>query len=125
MMVDESWSCYVAYPIDKGWVWGGVDPMWDALNSCMGQYHGAPIRGFAWYPSGANGEIADGVPLQSATLGFYDGHCELKRDPFPNVEINGAGRAPLNPWSPSGEEYLRWIAMLLYAQLGLALDLTF
>jgi len=126
MMVDESWNCSVAYPISAGWVWGGIDPMWDALNSCFGQYHGPKVMGFTWYPvsnpPGSENGVVSNDPQKSATVSYYDGHAGTVRDPMPNVEINTHGRAPLNPFAASGREYIRWILELAYAQLGIVIE---
>jgi len=123
MMVDESWFCSVAYPIDGDWVWGGIDPMWDAMNTCLGQYHGPPIRGYAWYPDsppqGSEAGVVADDPQKSATTGYYDGHVGLTRDPVPNVQINHLGRAPLNLASDYGRAYVTWILKIAYAQLGI------
>ncbi len=122
MMIDESWHAYVAYPIQRSWVWGGIDPLWDAWNCCMGQYHGRPLKGLSWYPSlappGSTEGVVENDPQRSATLGFYDGHCEPQRDPLPNMEINSLGRAPMNPFSGYGLMYMKWLAQMIYAQVG-------
>jgi type II secretory pathway pseudopilin PulG len=126
MMMDEAWNSYVAWPYEKGWVWGGHDPMMDLLNSSLGTYHGAPVPGYAWYPDsrpqGAIGDALQGVPCKQASVSYYDGHVELMRDPIPNVEHSG-GRADIaGGLTTYTNEYLRWIADFLYAQQGLAFN---
>jgi prepilin-type processing-associated H-X9-DG protein len=124
MMVDEAWDCYVAWAEDYGWVWGGHDPICELLDSCMGQYHGATIPGWARFavtePEGSVNGAINGVPLKQANVSFYDGHVGLMRDPLPNVEHEG-GRPPMGyGLLPYDVEYLRWIGHMLYAQQGLA-----
>lgn len=129
MMFDEAWDCYVAWAVNKGWVWGGHDPMLDLWNSCLGQYHAAKQPGWAWYPvTGAPGHVEDvkpDVPVQLATVGFYDGHSELQRDPVPNMEHDG-GRpktflGQLGNLLPYDAAYAYWVETMLYAQRGLTL----
>jgi hypothetical protein len=120
MMIDESWSNYVAWPEPYGYTWAAHDPIADLLDSCMGQYHGAPIQGYVWRPNTAPGDHIVEEAVKMASVGYYDAHVELVRDPVPNLEHNG-GRAPLNPFAGYGRDYLRWIGAMLYAQQGLAL----
>ena len=123
MMVDEAWDCYVAWPLDSGWVWGGHDPVWDLFNSCMGAYHATPAKGFVWYPEteppGSEGGVVPDVGYKLSSIGYYDGHVALDRDPLPNLEHYG-GRPALNPFADYFTAYFGWIATLLYAQQGLA-----
>ncbi len=134
MMVDEAWDNYVAWPEDYDWVWGGHDSVYDIMNSSLGQYHGAPLAGYASYPQseppGSVMDVLGDVPLKSATVGYYDGHAGLMRDPVPNMEHYGgrpSGDAILS-YIISGQPewagvYIHWIANFLYAQQGLALEL--
>jgi prepilin-type N-terminal cleavage/methylation domain-containing protein len=128
MMIDEAWDCYVGWAEPYGWVWGGHDPVWDIFNSCMGRYHGADIKGFAWFPEtkppGSEGGVVPDVGCKQASLGFYDGHVALERDPLPNMEHYG-GRPPLNPLANYFRSYLKWIDTFLYAQQGISMNLPF
>jgi prepilin-type N-terminal cleavage/methylation domain-containing protein len=136
LMIDEAWDCYAAWPAEGDWVWGQNDPLWDAFNSCIGQYHGTRAPRFAWRPMSR--PTSDGVveeKCQSGTLGFYDGHAEIKRDPIPNLEHDG-GRTTigmeaigwfLNPSTGPAwfQEYYWWINRSLFAQQGVTLALPF
>jgi prepilin-type N-terminal cleavage/methylation domain-containing protein len=133
MMVDEAWDTYVAWPMqgDAGRIgdqWGGHDPMFDFWNCCFGQYHGAGIRGWAWFPRthprGSDYQGAmNGVPCKTATIGYYDGHVDQMRDPIPNLE-HIWGRAETNPFDPDPESYskaiLRYVFGCYFAQQGKA-----
>jgi len=128
LLFDESWSCYVGMAVDKNWVWGGHDPMLDLWNSCLGQYHGAAIRGWAWYdddPAAASytNNVMPNVPLKSASVSYYDGHVNVVRDPVPNVTHTSGGRPPtalglLGGSLPYDPTYGDWIENMLYAQQG-------
>ncbi|MBN1345610.1 MAG: prepilin-type N-terminal cleavage/methylation domain-containing protein [Phycisphaerae bacterium] len=123
MMMDEAWNCCVALPlVNKGWVWGGHDPMLDLLNSCLGQYHGPPKPGWVWFPeSDPPGAVNRSLPdyqIKLATVCYYDGHAGLMRDPVPNMDYAG-GRAPLGDGLGTFlNSYLYWISNLIFAQQG-------
>jgi prepilin-type N-terminal cleavage/methylation domain-containing protein len=124
LMLDEAWNCYAAWPLDKGWVWGGNDPVMDILNSCLAQSHSSPVKGWAWYPDsnppGSINKALNDVPVKLAGVTFYDGHFELMRDPIPNLE-HGGGRADIaGGLGTYLNAYLEWIMKFLYAQQGLA-----
>jgi len=117
MVGDESWNCYVAWPNAQAkWVWGGHDPMLDLLNSCLGQYHGSPIKGWGWRPPK---QPTDDEMCKSASVAFYDGHAEVMRDPVPNLAKHTGGRPDFEggvfTYTPV---YLRWLNNFLFAQQG-------
>jgi hypothetical protein len=121
MMIDEAWDCYVGWPEPYGWGWCGIDVVGDLLNNCLGQYHGSPVPGYAWYPNAKRAEwengVAADVPVKRAYLGFYDGHVDLGRDPLPNLGHDG-GRPPVYPFYAYGRDFLDWIGKLICAQQG-------
>jgi prepilin-type N-terminal cleavage/methylation domain-containing protein len=97
MMFDEAWDAYVGWTFDDAGnpvqCWGGHDPMLDLFNSCVGQYHGAGIPGWACFPgdphppqgaiTGYN--IVSNYRCKTGSVGYYDSHVELSRDPLPNL----------------------------------------
>jgi len=131
MMFDEAWDCYVGWAEGYGWVWGGHDPVLDLWNSCVGQYHGAGKLGWVWKPErGAPPHVNDvepNVPAKSGSVGYYDGHVGLDRDPIPNLDHYG-GRPPTMLGFggvlgfPYDEAYAYWIEDMIYAQQGKTLD---
>jgi len=121
IMLDEAWDCHVAWPEPYRWGWCGVDCVGDLLNSCLGQYHGSPVPGLAWYPRsdppGSENGVVSNVPVKRASVGFYDGHAELMRDPLPNME-HADGRPAAYPFHAYAQTYLDWVAKLIHAQKG-------
>jgi len=115
MMMDESWQFHVAYQdyYQNRGLRGPkcADPVFFLLESEYGQYHGPPIerlniRGLR-LPEGPN--VPDAI--NQATLGFYDGHVSLDRDPAP-----GRYLPDVLLWFPSAIDYA---LRSLFAQRGI------
>ena len=110
MFVDEQWNRHVAgaWGNNQGDAWIVCDPVFDALDE-LGQYHGAPIAGKTLPPSLL-------PPIKQGSLGYYDGHVDLRRDPSPS------DMEDQRPVDLTLVEYFNMFRELAYAQLGKALE---
>ncbi|MBN1344069.1 MAG: prepilin-type N-terminal cleavage/methylation domain-containing protein [Phycisphaerae bacterium] len=115
MMVDESWQFHVAYQdYYQGRGLTGpkcADPIYFVFESEYGQYHGPAITRLRMtdlhLPEGPS--VPDAI--NQATLGFYDGHVSLDRDPAPGRSVPDALK-----WLPSAIDYA---LRSLFAQRGI------
>jgi len=119
MMIDESWRCHVAAPVDEfnpplgkltGGGWMAADPMFYPLGSEIGQYHG---RGAATRPAGSDPGVG---PVGRGNISFYDGHVVLGVEPLP-------GKAEIPLTSPAGKVLMKAMSDQLYAQRGVVKEL--
>jgi prepilin-type N-terminal cleavage/methylation domain-containing protein len=107
MLLDEQWDRHVAGAWGNGTsnAWLCCDPVFDIIDE-MGQYHGAKTL----VPYGTSSE---NPPVQSACLGYYDGHVSLRRDPVPS---NREGARQVTLWSL--DAYKALFEELAFAQQG-------
>ncbi len=111
MMVDESWEYHVAGNWANGTSddsWLCADPVFDIINE-IGQYHGAAVRG-------RYGTELENPPIQSGSLGYYDGHVALRRDPAPRGPDGTAESRPFTIWAFSA--YGEMFQEYAFAQIG-------
>jgi len=107
MMLDEQWDRHIAGAWANGaeGMWIVCDPVFDGIDE-IGQYHGQKV------PSPFS-DPADNPPVQSGSLGYYDGHVGLARDPMPSDQ---EGAREIELWQI--EEYFAHFEGIVYALMG-------
>jgi competence protein ComGC len=117
MLFDEAWDAHVARPDVSANGWCGIDPVADVMRSCLGQYHGQPtVSRWRSADKGTRGATAANY-VKRASVGCYDGHAELMRDPCPGRAYQNGG-ALLDPMNPESGDFLAWFSTMFKAQSG-------
>ncbi len=106
LVLDEQWDRHVAtagvYGADEGPY--NCNDYGFALHNVTGVYHGPPL------PSAVHDHDYDAVGYYDpflwklGSVGYYDGHAGLKRDPWPTFELG-------NNWRWAGVEHWRFQGM--------------
>jgi hypothetical protein len=140
MMLDEQWNRFVACQPDFGDTDGACYNCNDYLfaeHNNIGSYHGTPVSSGYTKSSDPTAYILDyGSPgakfnpflWKRGGVGWYDGHAELYRDPWPTFKLGNNTR--LKPWrggSGAGarqmdelDALMGFVLRLIYAQRGKA-----
>jgi len=131
MMLGEQWDRYVACQPESldgtnGQCYNGNDYLFAEHNN-MAIAHGSPVRSNYH-------DLDDHDPFQTllwkrAGVGYYDGHAQLLRDPWPCFELGNNKRR--GSWRTMSLQARSWdemmalqeyIKMLIYAQRGVPSD---
>ncbi len=130
MLIDEQWDrfCAVAGKIAD---WGDNDSPYNRTEYCffadnnMGYYHGQPVTSSHHELDHDENSYYDPFLWKRGSVGFYDGHVELWRDPWPTQELGNNKRS--GPFRMEGQgkrgfdevkAIQAFMSQLIFAQRG-------
>jgi prepilin-type N-terminal cleavage/methylation domain-containing protein len=119
ILVDEQWDRHVARPPalfgqvgESQWHYMDVDTLLCSHDE-VGRYHPPMVRESEYYPPK--------LLIERGGIGYYDGHADFRRDPYPSPNPSGRGLIPGEETGYIGymRASLKFAFEALYAQRGM------
>ncbi len=137
MVLDEQWDRHVAIGALFGYAASPTNSAYCCndygffLENIIGTYHGQPVTSDLHNLDNMAGPAFTPVRFKRGGVGYYDGHADLMRDPWPTFEIGNVTRSQDDyMWRRGGKGPHSWLELqactefiniLCYRQRGFSL----